>query len=67
MSEKKFKKFQILLQTYKNRVKPQNQKYLDEITSMYFNGKIKRIDTAENLIKKLTTNRKTAVNKLNKA
>ena len=66
MTEKRFKKFQKIVNLYKLLIKPQYKKYLDEITSLFFNGTIKRTDQAEKLLRQLSKNVKPVVNKLNK-
>jgi hypothetical protein len=66
MPEKRFKKFQKVVNLYKLLIKPQYKKYLDEITSLFFDGTIKRTDQAEKLLRQLSKNVKPVVNKLNK-
>ena len=66
MTEKRFKKFQKIVNLYKLLIKPQYKKYLDEITSLFFNGTIKRTDQAEKLLRQLSKNVRPVVNKLNK-
>ena len=54
MDNKKVKKFLKQISFYKSIIKPKYIKYYDDITSLYIDGKLKRIDQATKLLDKLT-------------
>ena len=53
-SDKKYEKYMNSLKYYKSMIKPENQKYFDEIKSLYINRQISKKVEVEKLLKKLT-------------
>ena len=69
MDNKKVKKFTNQISFLKGILKPKYVKYYNEITSLYINGTIKRVDQAEKILLKLTKRGQaplTAINQINK-
>ena len=67
--DKKVKKFLNQTSFYKGLIKPKYRKYYDEITSLYLNGTLKRIDQATKLLDKLIKKGKgpdSAIKQINK-
>ena len=67
--DKKVKKFLNQTSFFKGLIKPKYRKYYDEITSLYLNGTLTRIDQATKLLDKLTKRGKgpdSAINQINK-
>ena len=54
MDNKKIKKFTNQISIFKSLIQQKYRKYYDAITSLYIDGKIKRIDQAKKLLDKLT-------------
>jgi hypothetical protein len=69
MDNKKVKKFLNQTSFFKGLIKPKYRKYYDEITSLYLNGTLTRIDQATKLFDKLTKRGKgpdSAIKQINK-
>jgi hypothetical protein len=69
MDNKKVKKFSKQISIFKQLINPKYRKYYDDVTSLYIDGKIKRVDQAEKLLDKLTKRGKgpeSAINQINK-
>ena len=69
MDQKKVKKFSNQISIFKQLINPKYRKYYDDITSLYIDGKIKRVDQAEKLLDKLTKRGKgpeSAIQQINK-